>query len=392
MKKNKRILFLPKWYPNRIVPANGNFIENHALAISRYARIGVLFVRSEERTSSTVYETEVDQQHAFPVVRVYFRKPPAWLKFLIPLRYWKAQWKGYKKITELMGGHPHLTHVHVMARSGPMALYLKYFKGIPYLITEHWSGYTEKSAKYRGLLRKAFTRYLVKQAETITVVSAFLRDAMKRHHLYNNYQIIPNVADTDLFVPAPVERLDMNREVRHLIHISTLDTAVKNLPGILKVIKNISLVRQDFHLHLLGDGPERKKQEQLAGALGIMDSFVTFHGEVPPATVAGRLSTSCCLILFSNYETQSVVMIEAFCCGVPVIATAVGGIPEYLDRERGMLTEAENELSLEKGIITMLETFHLYDQQHIRHYALASFSRERIGRQFADIYESVMNK
>src|SRR6187455_121346 len=69
----KKILFLTRWYPNRVDKLDGNFIENHARAVSRYCDLAVLYVGSDPSMSDKLYDTSVTTEFGFTVVRVWYR-------------------------------------------------------------------------------------------------------------------------------------------------------------------------------------------------------------------------------------------------------------------------------------------------------------------------------
>jgi glycosyltransferase involved in cell wall biosynthesis len=391
VKTAKHILFLPKWYPSELIPNNGNFIENHALAVSKYDRISVLFVHSTGSTAGEKFTLSEEHQHGFPVVKVYFRKPKYFALLLTPLRYWKAQLLGYRQLFSQQSP-PDLCHVHVLSRSGLFALYLYYRFRIPYLVSEHWSGYTPESGKFKGVLRKKVGRLLVKKAAYTTVVSAYLKQAMEVHGLKGKYEIIPNVVNTVQFVSETKERQSANAQQKRLYHISNLEDTVKNFTGILRCFHALYKEDPSVTLHVLGDGVELDSHKRYASQLGLPKEVLFFYGKLPMEDVANHLRTACCLVVFSNYETQSLVMLEAFACGIPVIASAVGGIPEHLNDGRGLLVKPKDEVALTVALKKMMATYKRYDSEAIRHYAINQFSEEKIGKRFSSLYRIALHE
>src|SRR5690606_28344692 len=140
--------------------------------------------------------------------RVYFRSPSftfLGIESLIKAyRYYRAQHKAYTYYIEKYNT-PDIVHVHVLTRSALLALYLWKFKKIPYLISEHWSGYFPQNGAYKGFLKKAFTKYVIKNTKAVSTVSEYLAKAMKKHGLNSHYEIIPNVVATSIFKPKKKE-------------------------------------------------------------------------------------------------------------------------------------------------------------------------------------------
>ena len=389
--KKPQVLFLPKWYPNRLDEFDGNFIENHARAIAAFADIAVIFIHSDELNGNSNYEVLQSAPFGYPEIRVYFRKPSFSLlqleKAVTLYRYWRAQRKAWK-IYRRKYGTPDLTHVHVLTRSALLALFLKKVKGIPYIISEHWSGYFKESGAYRGAMKKIFTKMVVRNASVTTVVSDYLRKAMQSHGLTGNYEIIPNVVATDIFKPVLGEEQNAKKKI---IHVSTLDVVPKNLPRILEVIAKLRSYRDDFSLDIYGDGPDRPVIEKKITELKL-DHAVTLHGNVPQAEVAVAIADSDVLVLFSLYENQPCVMIEAWSAGTPVIAPRIGGIPEHLDAKKGMLIEKSNLAELENALNNVLDNKLEVSPSGMREYALENFSEEKVGQCFLNVYLKVLKR
>ena len=85
---------------------------------------------------------------------------------------------------------------------GLFALHLKKYKHLPYIISEHWTGYHLKQKKSLPWLERVLSKKIVKNASFICPVSTDLKNSMLKSGLKGNYEIIPNVVDTHRFKPA----------------------------------------------------------------------------------------------------------------------------------------------------------------------------------------------
>src|SRR5213075_2894096 len=95
-------------------------------------------------------------------------------------------------------------------------------------------------------------------------------------------------------------------------------------------------------LVMIGDGPLAEKARQLAGRIGTR-AQVVFAGRHDPASVARHMQAADVLALPSWNEGVPNVILEAFACGLPVVASRVGGIAEVLDQPAlGTLVAAGN--------------------------------------------------
>jgi len=239
-------------------------------------------------------------------------------------------------------------------------------------------------------LRKLATRLVVKNAAAVMPVTANLRDAMIDNRLKNdNYIIIPNVVNIKMFVP---DFQKQTPEIKKIVHLSCFTDKQKNISGILRVIKNLSLKRQDFELTLIGDGEDFAEMKALADSLELTDKFVKFAGLQQNDDLAKMLREADLMIMFSNFENLPVVILESYASGVPVVSTRVGGIHEHLNEQLGKLTTPGDEAEFLAVLNNTLDHLDGYNKDDIRQYAENHFSNEVIGRQLYDAYLLAMGK
>lgn len=387
MSSGKKILFLPSWYPNRTNSTLGIFVQRHAKAANMYDDISVLAVFPDPSLTKDL-ETEESNDEGVFTVKVYYKKVksnfPFISSFLKMLRRKKAYRKGYELI-ERKKGKPDAAHIHVALPAGAIAL-TGFLNKIPYVITEHWTGYLPSDGRYKGRMMRSITERIISKASFILPVSEDLAKAMRAHGLKGNYRIVPNVVDTKLFCPS--ENNNAHNKKR-IIHISALDDAQKNISGLLRAVKEAALLHPDLEVLIVGDGADGQRLEKLANDLGLLNKNVFFTGLKKPNELAELMRTAEACVLFSNYENQPCVLIEALACGLPVIATRVGGIPEYISEERGILVEPENEKQLAAAVIAILSGKKKFDRQQLRRFAEENFSYERAGKLLHDIYSAI---
>jgi glycosyltransferase involved in cell wall biosynthesis len=200
------------------------------------------------------------------------------------------------------------------------------------------------------------------------------------------------VVDTELFYPSePGEAVPGQGRKIKLLHVSGLKK-LKNVGGILKVVKKVRETRGDFEFHVVGDGEEREVLEQMAAEMGLLNSEVFFHGQKTAAEVAEEMRKADFFVLFSDYENSPCVIVEAMASGLPVIAVDVGGIPEMVNEKTGILVPPKDEEELLKALISMMDNYDKYDRKYIRAEAVKRFGYETIGQQFCNIYQGIRKK
>ena len=107
------------------------------------------------------------------------------------------------------------------------------------------------------------------------------------------------------------------------------------------------------HLTIIGDGPDRDKLQNLARDAGVNDS-ISFCGAVED--IIPYLQKSALFVLPSLSEGLSNVLLEAMACGLPIVATRVGGNIDLIrDGENGILVETENSNQLSEAMKKLLQ-------------------------------------
>ncbi len=390
------ILFLASWYPNRDAPALGNFIQRHARAAALHHTISVVHVYSDAALAEgeqQVEETHTGDLHEYGVRYGKIRSSLPLISQLKKRNVYRAAVKaGMARVIDQHNA-PDILHVHVI---WPMALaalpLIQEPRNIPLVITEHWSGYLPEDGNYKGYILKNYSQKLVARASHITVVSKRMQEAMMKQSLNGTFSLLPNAVDTTLFAPVGKDRQTENKKLRfRLLHVSMLVDREKNISGLLRVMKKLE-GNAEITLDIAGDGPERETHMQHARELDILDKTVFFRGYKSPAEVAVEMGKADALVMFSHFEGMPVSIIEAQCCGLPVIATKTGSIPEMVNAQQGILVEPGDEAALEKAIRKLVEQHDSFSAEQIRNTAVHRYSMEAVGAQLDQLYRSILEK
>lgn len=377
---------LPKWYPSKLFPNEGNYIASHISTISAFRKVVVAYVHSEYPNLNKRMYHEVSMEQGFEIYRCFFSRLHSPYEFVNRvvnfMRYYKAEWYLFNIIKKRYG-LPVLCHVHVMNRTALFAHFIKLRYSIPFIISEHWSGYLPNQLNKLPLYKKLLSKYLINKSEMVTCVSQELKNGLITISDYSNISVIFNSVDTGIFKPMDVPR-KFGKKI--ILHISRLDSHPKNVPGILKAAYDLWQKRRDFEMHFIGTGREEIKQKDLASKLKLLDCCVFFHGYLKQNMVAEWINKSAFLVVFSNYESQSKVILEAFACGKPVIATNTGGIPEIVG-DRGLIISPGRVDELTKAMNEMLDgKSEFYSPEELMTYVQNNASLKVIGKRFSDIY------
>jgi len=162
----------------------------------------------------------------------------------------------------------------------------------------------------------------------------------------------------------------------------------KNVALLLRAFKRVAEEVPEATLHAYGDGPEREDLERLAEELGI-GAKTTFFGHVPDAgTRCGDFDV---LAVPSSRESFGLAALEAMSCGVPVVATMVGGLPELIiDGETGKLVPPEDERAMADAILALLRDRELSARlgEAGRARAMADFSEKKMQSAWIELSSS----
>jgi len=382
------ILKLAGWYPSRKDLFTGDFVQRHAQSIALYEKVIVLYLMKDTSVKDTLIDVRVSDDGRLTEYLVYYAAGGVLGRGVSVLRYLLLGMRMVQRIKK-EHGEPMLVHVNIVWKAGLLALWLKRKYGWDYLITENWTGYTTASSEslytQGRLMQKIFQR-IYRNCRLFLPVSRDL--AMQVKEWFGNipYEVVYNVVNTELFYPPADMEIPA---VKKGIHVSTMGYQ-KNIEGILRVLEQLLATRHDVEITLVG--PYTSEIKQVLSEKGLLDKKVFLTGERSYAEVALLMQQSHFLFLFSRYENLPCVMLEALCCGLPVIATRVGGVPEIIDESNGLLVDSERDDQLLQALHVLLESYARYDRPAIAQKAKTQFSYAVIGRQFSDIYKRYSRK
>ncbi|HET9299346.1 MAG TPA: N-acetyl-alpha-D-glucosaminyl L-malate synthase BshA [Candidatus Polarisedimenticolaceae bacterium] len=301
-------------------------------------------------------------------------------------------------LVDLVGEHGiDLLHVHYAIPHAVSAYLARQVLGeaAPRLVTTlHGTDVTHLGVdpSYRSI-----TRFVVERSDAVTTPSLFLRQATYRTLGVNggrSIEVLPNFVDTDHFAPAARRdrtRFDalfasargdpQDRGAPVLFHVSSF-RSVKRVTDLVEVLAAVRK-RARVRLMLVGDGPERARLVQRARELQVLDSLclVGTHAEF-----ADYLRHADAFLLPSETESFGVAALEALASGVPVLGYAVGGLPEVVTPEVGVLIPPYDIAALAEATGDLL-----FDEARREALGRAARARatERFGREEAiDRYEA----
>ena len=256
-------------------------------------------------------------------------------------------------------------------------------------------GYTTTDRKM--LLYNRLDRCSLPKADlVVTVCDAFAKDLVKMglpreriHVQHNSIRPEPQVNAED--VRALKRTLGIIDEDRVVLAVGRLSHEKAHIE-LLRAFKLLLDSRPEMRAKLIivGDGPERAKLEAAAKSLGISDRVI-FAGRV--TDVSTFYAAADVLANPSHSEGSPYVLLETMAAGVPIVATAVGGVPEMvIDNESALLVSPRNPDAMASAIASVLSDKALALRLSANAYALVSkrFSPETYVRSLVDLYKKLI--
>ena len=378
------LLYIPLWYPHSGDPMLGLFVKKHAIAaIAAGYRVSVAFaVPAKESGGQQIYHTKATLTDQLLEIEVTYTAAKGIIGKIRQLRAWQ---KAIHKAVEL-GGKPELIHAHVLTRTALLGMFYGWKYRVAFIVTEHWSRYYPENLQFVGKFNKMITQWVLNKAAKVTVVSHRLAMAMKSHGLNFDPDILPNVVDTNLFLPLPRAA----SAVKKIVSISCFDEKAKNLFMLLDAFKMLHDENPNVQLVLIGEGNDLEITKKHAADLGLTSDEVIFPGMLQNEALVRQLQNADCLALSSNYETFGIVAFEALACGVPVVATDVADIAMHISPEMGRVVPTKDALAFKNALMEVLDHPDAFPPGPMHDFATQHYSPEAIAKQLDQLYKPLL--
>ncbi|MDT8859985.1 N-acetyl-alpha-D-glucosaminyl L-malate synthase BshA [Alkalihalobacillus sp. MEB130] len=240
---------------------------------------------------------------------------------------------------------------------------------------------------------KDIIKFGIEQSDFVTAVSDDLvlqtRDLVSTNKpIESVYNFIDERVYTKREVAELKKHYDLKEDERVLIHISNF-RPVKRIPDVIRSFAKVS-AQMKAKLLLIGNGPELAVARQMTKQLHIEEN-VLFLGN--QKHIAELLSMSDLMLLVSEKESFGLVALEAMACGVPVIGTRTGGIPEVVvDGETGYLCDVGDIDCIADKALTLLQdqaTYEAFSRNGIERVE-STFHSQIIVSQYEKLYQQML--
>ncbi|UCE29308.1 MAG: glycosyltransferase [Candidatus Bathyarchaeota archaeon] len=236
------------------------------------------------------------------------------------------------------------------------------------------------AAKWR--LGSVIAKLIFKTATGAICVSRDL-EAIAQRFGAKNTVVVPSSLDLTGF-----QELNLRRKNNEIITVAHL-ASIKGMPYLLQAMTFL----KDGRLIIIGDGPERTRLESMSASLGV-NGRVFFKGWIAhDREFWGHLQQATVFVLPSLSEGRPRAVIEAMACGLPVVATDVGGIPEMVsDGVNGLLVPPRDAKALAEAIEYIVDDVDFQRRASTENLKMAAeYSPSIIGRRIYDYLEKILH-
>lgn len=343
----------------------------HILSYSRPARLDSL------RTDITFHEVNLS---SYPL----FEYPP----YDLALANMMVNLIQYEKLDVL---HVHYAIPHATSAYLAKQILNSRASDIPVITTLHGTDITliGSDPSYKQVVD-----FSINQSDGVTAVSEYLKNETYRlFDITKEIRVIPNFIDLDRFKKSKKEHFKKaicpNGE-KVITHVSNF-REVKRVPDVVAVFNQVLKNGVDAKLLLVGDGPDRQRTEQKCRELDICD-YVRFLGK--QEQVEEVLSISDLFLIPSGSETFGLAALEGMSCGVPVISSNIGGLPEVnIHGETGYICELGDIECMGRCATDILKDQALHKKMSVAARKRAElFEMDKIVTIYEEYYEEVKEK
>lgn len=401
----KKILIIPSWYPTLDNKALGSFYREQALLLGEYFDFYVIAISPRKTNFFKFFYYYLARKFFYYQIPqppsgfgiIYWQiDTPAFLSYFIPIvrRWEKYNYKimcrySYLSLTNKMGElnwNPDIIHAQSTVNGGIFAHYLSDKFKVPYLITEHQVFLMQFYNNYE----QDMMRFAINNAKCFMVVSEHQKRQILMNGIACNPVVLGNMVDDGLFTINKAEKDVFN------ILVVTYPHYIKDNDTLFNAIKSlVSGQVSDFKVLIVGgdvNNPDLIDHEnplyKLAESHGVSE-YVEILNQVDRDKMPEIYNKCDVLVSTSIAETFGIACCEALMCGVPVIATANGGIDEMLTKQNGIKVPIGDYGAVVRAILQIKNKDVAFNPEEIRNSVINKFGTTVFKNKIKDIYKNI---
>ncbi|MBR1542251.1 MAG: glycosyltransferase [Bacteroidaceae bacterium] len=384
------ILVISRGYPSKEYPQWGCFEKDQAEALAEYGhKVVVISVDArfaDNRGKPGLHRFEnngVVYYNYVAVPGVFFYK---WMGSYNYRRFISLHCHRliYERVCKEIG-KPDLLYSHYIHKTFIGALLKKRYN-VPLVGIEHLSKFNETVIP-SSLDKEA--RFAYGNVDSLICVSKTLSLRLKQLYgvdstvIYNMYGAEFESLEQDI-------KSFSDDFVKPFVFVSTASLIKrKGFDALINAFALANLDKKQWIMNIIGEGEEKANLEYLIRKFDLQNN-VFLLGRMSKIEIVSHLRKSDAFVLTSRNENFSVAVLEALATGLPVVATACGGIRECVNENNGIIVAVDDIKAIAAALKRMIENYSSYNRELIAEDCKSRFSPHAIASQLTDVFDKVL--
>jgi len=374
---NLRVLHIVPWFPNPKNNIEGVFILEHLKELNKYCENKVLHIQFGDSNNETdrISNLEVNRVTLKPTLNKWLFKEKKATHFIT--KYLTEKQDNYDVVNF------HITYPNAIN----ITKLVSKFSTLKFCMMEHWSAYHTQFNLPKGNKGRKRIENIFNNNIPLFTVSNALGEDIKQFigNAKKPFKVIPNCIDETEFNYK--EKTNSN----DFIFTSINNWSPMKNPFV--IINAYAILKKKYNnlkLVLAGDGTLIPQMKNLVIELNLSSS-VQFLGRIQKSEVVNILHNSNIYCQSSNYETFSSICLEALATGTPVLATNIGGMKDFVNKNNGSLV---NTLEIKDWVNDMEQSYLNYDRfnrKKISTHCISKFNCKTIGELYYSELINIVN-
>lgn len=259
---------------------------------------------------------------------------------------------------------------------------------IPYIVSlrgsdvPNYDEYNKNLQKAHNVLMPV-TKTIWGEAARVVALSTDLKNSALESDSTVRIDIVPNGIESELFVFDPSIRAQRTDDKLQLICVARLIER----KGIQHLLQAMAELDDSVFLTVVGEGNYMSELQAESTRLGV-DNKVRFYGYCPREKLVRLYNRSDAFVLPSMAESFGMVFVEAMSCGLPVMGARIGGVPDIIKEDNGILVEAGSVSDIKAAILRFAGDAQLREQMGLtnRKKAVENYAWRSVADAYVAIY------